>query len=279
MAEKLSRWVRFKRFLKRNMTPLWAKRFSYQVFAFITAVAMIGGVALYAFTKSYDDRKLTFVDGFTICAHTGAYNTPDNTLDSIEATIKGGADAVEVDVRQRPDGTVVMGHDIITTNSAGVELDTAFALIEKTDLKVNLDIKDTRALSELYKLIVKHKLEKQVFLTGVETFQCEEVAKNCPGIEYYVNYIPSRIKIFSDDYQVKILNMLEETGAVGINCNHTNASRTLSEVLHKNGYKLSVWTVDKEFQMKRALINEPDNITTRKVEELQNLIKNWGKKK
>ncbi len=250
------------------MTPLWAKRFSYQVFAFIVAVAMITGVALYAFTKSYDERKLTFVDGFTICAHTGAYNKPDNSIETIEASINGGADVVEVDVRQRPDGTVVMGHDIITTNSAGVELDTAFSVIEKSDIKVNLDIKDIKAL-----------FEKRVFLTGIETFQAKEAKEHCPDIEYYINYMPSRIKIFSEDYQIKILNMLEETGGVGINCNQTYASRTLSEVLHKNGYKLSIWTVDKQFQMKRALINEPDNITTRKVKELQDLIENWGKKK
>lgn len=279
MAEKISRWTRFKRFLKRNMTPLWAKRFSYQVFSFLVAVAMIAGVSLYAFTKSYDERKLTFVDGFTICAHTGAYDTQDNSIESIEAAIKGGADAVEVDVRQRPDGTVVMGHDIITTNSGGVDLETAFKLIEKTDLKVNLDIKDIKSLEALYALVKQYKLENRVFLTGIEPYQVKTAAEECPGLEYYINYMPSRIKIFSEDYQEKILGMLEETGAVGINCNHTYASRTLSEVLHKNGYKLSVWTVDKQFQMKRALVNKPDNITTRKVKELQYLIDHWGKKK
>ena len=96
---------------------------------------MIAGVALYAFTKSYDERKLTFVDGFTICAHSGAFSTPDNSLETIEAAIENDVDAIEVDVRQRPDGTVVMGHDIITTNSAGVELDTAFSLVEKSDIR------------------------------------------------------------------------------------------------------------------------------------------------
>ena len=240
---------------------------------------MIAGVALYAFTKSYDERKLTFVDGFTICAHTGAYSTPDNSIESVEAAMNDNVDAFEVDVRQRPDGTVVICHDIITTNSAGVELETVFKTIEKSDIRVNLDIKDIKVLEELYKLIKKYKYEKRVFLTGVEIFQCKAAAEYCPGIEYYVNYIPSRIKIFSEDYQIKILDMLEEAGAVGINCNHANASRTLSEVLHKHGYKLSVWTVDKQFQMKRALINEPDNITTRKVHELRALIDNWGKKK
>ena len=43
------------------MTPTWAKHFSYQVFAFLTSVAMIVGVADYAVTKSYAERKLTLM--------------------------------------------------------------------------------------------------------------------------------------------------------------------------------------------------------------------------
>ena len=59
MAKKISKWKKFKRFLKRNMTPTWARHFSYQVFALLTSVAMIVGVADYAVTKSYDERKLS----------------------------------------------------------------------------------------------------------------------------------------------------------------------------------------------------------------------------
>ena len=87
MAQPQSRWVRFKRFLKRNMTPTWAKHFSYQVFSFLVSVAMVIGVANYAITRSYDERKLTFVEGFTITAHTGAFNTNQNSLEAVQAAI------------------------------------------------------------------------------------------------------------------------------------------------------------------------------------------------
>ncbi|MGN0524022.1 MAG: glycerophosphodiester phosphodiesterase [Eubacterium sp.] len=276
MAEKISRWQKFKRFLRRNMTPTWAKHFSYQVISFLVSVAMVVGVANYAITKTYDERKLSFVEGFTITAHTGAFDTPDNTLASVQAAIDNKVDVFEMDVRQRPDGTIVMGHDIITTNSDGVEIKSAFEMLKPTGIKINLDIKETKALPELYKLIKECKMEEQVFLTGLDQSQTKIAKNDCPGINYYVNYQPSRYKIFSDDYQQKILKMLDETGAVGINCNHTYASRTLSDVLHKNGYKLSVWTVDKERNMKRALIIRPDNITTHYPDQLQNLIDNWG---
>ena len=277
MAEKVSRWKKFKKFLKRNMTPTWAKHFSYQVFSFLVSVAMVIGVANYAFTKSYDERKLTFVDGFTITAHAGAFDTPDNTLESVQAALDNNVDVVEIDVRQRPDGTVVMGHDIIVTNSDGVEVSSVFRLIKDEDIYINLDIKEMKVLPELHKLIVKYALTDRAFLTGIEYFQAKNVPENCPDVDYYINYVPSRIKIFSDDYQKKIIDLLEETGAIGINCNPRYACRTLAEVLHKNGYKLSVWTVDKEYQMKRALVNKPDNITTHHCDKLRELIDNWGK--
>ena len=101
MAKKISKWKKFKRFLKRNMTPTWARHFSYQVFAFLTSVAMIVGVADYAVTKSYDERKLSFMDDFTITAHTGAYDTEMNTLEAVKAAIKNNAEIIELDIRQR----------------------------------------------------------------------------------------------------------------------------------------------------------------------------------
>lgn len=275
--KKVSRWQKFKRFCKRNMTPLWAKRFAYQVISFIVSIAMVAGVAMYAFTKSYDSRKLNFVDGFTITAHTGAFNTEDNTIESVTAAINNKVDIVEIDIRRRPDGTVVMGHDLITTNNDGVEVSLVFDTVSKSNIKLNLDIKDLKALEGLHELIVQYKLEDRVFLTGIESYQADTAAEKCPGIEYYINYIPNRLLIFSEDYQERLLKTLEETGAIGINCNHRYASKTLAEFLHKNGYKLSVWTVDREYQMKRALVNEPDNITTREVETIRSLIENWGK--
>lgn len=277
MAEKVSRWKKFKKFLKRNMTPTWAKHFSYQVFSFLVAVAMVFGVANYAFTKSYDEISLTFVDGFTITAHSGAFNTSSNTLEYVQTALDNNADVVQIDIHQRPDGTVVMGNDIIVTNSDGVEVSSVFRMIKNKDVLIDLDIKEMKVLSELHKLIVKYGVNDKVFLTGIEYFQAKNVPKSCPDVDYYINYLPNRIKIFSDDYQQKIIDLLEETGAIGINCNQAYASRTLSDVLHKNGYKLSVWNVDKEYQMKRALVNKPDNITTNHCDKLNEIIQNWGK--
>lgn len=65
------------------------------------SVAMVIGVANYAITRSYDERKLTFVEGFTITAHTGAFDTNQNSLEAVQAAIDNQVEAMEIDVRQR----------------------------------------------------------------------------------------------------------------------------------------------------------------------------------
>lgn len=276
-AKNKKRIEKFKRFLKRNMTPTWAKRFAYQVVAFLVSVSMLVMVVSYAFNKTFDEHDLKFVDGFTITAHTGAYNTPDNSMESLEKAIEHGDASFEIEVRQRPNGTIVMSNDIINTNSDGTEITAAFQRVKRTDMHLNLDIRETRVLKNLHDLIVDYSLTDRVTLTGIEVFQANKVKENCPGVEYYVNYMPSRINIFTEDYQQKIIDMLEKTGAIGINCNYKYASRTLSNLLHKNGYKLSIWTVDGKYQIKRALVNTADNITTNNPQKVQHIINKWGK--
>ena len=278
MAKKISKWKKFKRFLKRNMTPTWAKHFSYQVFAFLTSVAMIVGVADYAVTKSYDERKLTFMDDFTVTAHTGSYGTQMNSVEAVEAAIKNNAQILEVDVRQRPDGTLVMSHDLVVTNNDGALLEDALKLIkEKEDMQINFDIKETRVLNALHALLVDYNLLDRSFLTGIEQINVKAVkASNCADMEYYLNYKPSKFKAFSDDYRQKIIKLLEDTGAVGINCNYKFAGAQLSNLLHKKGYKLSVWTVDSERNAKKMLVIKPDNITTKDPDMINRVINNWG---
>lgn len=278
MENKVSKWQKFKKFLKRNMTPTWAKHFSYQVAAFLVSVALVAGVATYAITKSYDERTLKFVDGFTVTAHTDSLGAEDNSLEFVQAALDNNVAVMEIDIRQRPDKTLVMNHDIAVTNSDGVPVADAFKLLQGGTCLINLDIKETRTLNALHDLLVEYNLLDRAFLTGISQPDIKAVKDSaCCDMEYYLNYQPSRFKIFGEDYQKKLLQILDETGAVGINCNFTGASGTLSKLLHENGYKLSVWTVNQTIIMKRILVLKPDNITTKQYEKLNSVIENWGK--
>ena len=278
MAEKITRWQKFKKFLKRNMTPTWAKHFSYQVISFLLSVCLVIGVTAYAINKTYDERTLTFVQGFTVTAHTGAFDTPENSMESVQAAIENNVQIIEIDIRQRPDKTLVISHDIVVMNNEGTPLADVFALLQQDDCLINLDIKETRTLDPLHDLLVEYNLLSRAFLTGIDQMNVNAVKESsCADMDYYLNCQPSRIKIFTDDYKVKIIDLLKETGAVGINCNYKYACATLSNLLHENGYKLSVWTVNTKFEMKRMLVTQPDNITTKEYGKLMSFIDNWGK--
>lgn len=271
------RWQKFKRFLKRNMTPTWAKHFSYQVISFIISVFMVIGVAEYAVTKSYDERKLSFVENFTITAHSGSFDTVENSLDFVQAAINNNVEVVELDVRQRPNGTLVMAHDIVITNNDGVPIADAFEILKGTSILINLDIKETRTLNALHDLLVEYELYGNAFLTGIESADVDAVKEStCADLDFYLNCQPSRMRIFTEDYRAKLLQTLEGTGAIGVNCNYKYAGGQLSELLHENGYKLSVWTVNKQKDMKRVLLRKPDNITTKQYDLLLSTIDNWG---
>lgn len=278
MAEKITRWQKFKKFLKRNMTPTWAKHFSYQVISFLLSVCLVIGVTAYAINKTYDERTLTFVQGFTVTAHTGAFDTPENSMESVQAAIENNVQIIEIDIRQRPDKTLVISHDIVVMNNEGTPLADVFALLQQDDCLINLDIKETRTLDPLHDMLVEYNLLSRAFLTGIDQMNVTAVKESsCADMDYYLNCQPSRIKIFTDDYKVKIIDLLKETGAVGINCNYKYACATLSNLLHENGYKLSVWTVNTKFEMKRMLVTQPDNITTKEYGKLMSVIDNWGK--
>ena len=278
MAEKITRWQKFKKFLKRNMTPTWAKHFSYQVISFLLSVCLVIGVTAYAINKTYDERTLTFVHGFTVTAHTGAFDTPENSMESVQAAIENNVQIIEIDIRQRPDKTLVISHDIVVMNNEGTPLADVFALLQQDDCLINLDIKETRTLDPLHDMLVEYNLLSRAFLTGIDQMNVNAVKESsCADMDYYLNCQPSRIKIFTDDYKVKIIDLLKETGAVGINCNYKYACATLSNLLHENGYKLSVWTVNTKFEMKRMLVTQPDNITTKEYGKLMSVIDNWGK--
>ena len=278
MAEKITRWQKFKKFLKRNMTPTWAKHFSYQVISFLLSVCLVIGVTAYAINKTYDERTLTFVQGFTVTAHTGAFDTPENSMESVQAAIENNVQIIEIDIRQRPDKTLVISHDIVVMNNEGTPLADVFALLQQDDCLINLDIKETRTLDPLHDMLVEYNLLSRAFLTGIDQMNVNAVKESsCADMDYYLNCQPSRIKIFTDDYKVKIIDLLKETGAVGINCNYKYACATLSNLLHENGYKLSVWTVNTKFEMKCMLVTQPDNITTKEYGKLMSVIDNWGK--
>lgn len=203
-------------------------------------------------------------EGFTVTCHAGSFHTKANSLDSIRTAVDWGADIVEFDVSFRPDGTAVIIHDSSPSMKQGEMLDEALKIVA-TDKKcrINLDIKSTANLPEVDRLVKKHGLSERVFYTGVFEDWVEAVRKSS-SIPYYLNHKITVEEAKDESSALEIINKAKELGAIGINSHYENATKEFSDIAHKNGLLISLWTVNKISDMAKVIETQPDNITTKK---------------
>ncbi len=217
-----------------------------------------------------DSRKLP--EGFTLTYHAGALNTKPNTVESIEAALADGAKVVEFDVSFRPDGTAVIIHADKPKENEGVLLDNALAAVAKNkNCRINLDIKSTANLPQVDALVKKRGLSERVFYTGVFRDWVETVKENS-DIPYYLNHNVSAEEAASTILLQKLAEEIISLGAIGLNSNFSNANASVTEVMHKNGLFVSLWTVNSSKDAARVIGYLPDNITTKKPHLIKNMI-------
>lgn len=102
-----------------------------------------------------------------ITAHSGCDGTQQDSLDSVQKGIELGADAVEVDVRQAVDGTLILSHDKPAAGAARATLEEAMAMVARAGIGINCDIKETGAIPGVLALAKKLGLPRErLILTG-----------------------------------------------------------------------------------------------------------------
>lgn len=226
--------------------------------------------------KHYENvKKLSgnLPEGFMVTFHAGALGTKPNTLDSIEKALAYGAKVVEFDVTFRPDGTAVIIHSDAPKADEGVLLGEALALVASDkECKINLDIKSTANLPEVDKLVKKHGLFDRVFYTGVFADWVETVKENS-AIPYYLNHKLTAEEATDKEKLQALAEKIISLGAIGLNSNFRNASKLATEVMHKNGLLVSLWTANKPSDMAKVIACLPDNITTKKPHITLDMLK------
>lgn len=239
------------------------------IFSFITVVFLTISIII---LKELKDMKNNLPDGFTYTAHTGCIKTKDNSLEAIAVGIENGADVVEFDLRFLEDGTPVLAHDEPTGKE--VTLDEAFKKVSEYDgILVNVDIKVTDNLQAVYPLAKKHGIEDRIFYTGVNAEFVEAVKKDSPEVPYYLNVSVQKPRKQTPEYLEELVKEVKESGAIGINFNKDNATKKLVDTFHENDLLVSIWTVNKKSKMLKILFMAPDNITTRRPDKMQDILK------
>ena len=203
-------------------------------------------------------------------AHTGCMKTNANSVQSIEAGYENGASIVEFDLNFDKNGEPVLSHD--APKGGEVTLDEAFGKVATYDnIRVNVDVKDDTYLEKVKPLAEKYGIENRIFFTGIHDGFVKKAKTT--GVEYYLNVKVDKKRKYTEEYLLSLVKKVKDSGAVGINFNHRNATKKLVKVFHDNGLLVSIWTVDRKMKMKKVLAMSPDNITTRKPDVLGKIIK------
>ena len=238
--------------------------------ALITSIVAVKKIS--SNTSELRKNDFTLPEGFTVTAHTGCEGERDNTLESIRAGAQAGADIVEIDLHFLSDGTPVLCHDTPKETKISEEmpsLESAFLLLSKLDVKMNVDVKSTANLSAVAELSDKSGVTGKIFFTGVEEKDVEAVKSATPDIPYYLNVSVEKKKNTDAEYLKTLVDKVKNCGAIGINMNFKHCSEELVEAFRGEGLLVSVWTANSKRDMLKSLSLSPDNITTRKPSMLK----------
>ena len=209
---------------------------------------------------------------FTITAHTGCMKTQENSLESFKAGIENGANIVEFDLYFTKNGEPVLSHN--EPVGGEITLDEAFKYLSAfKNTGINVDVKTCDALHKVYPTAQKYGVEDRIFYTGVKDEFVEPVRQNSPEVKYYLNVSVKKSK--EREYLMSLVEKVKNAGAIGINFKYTGATKELVEIFRENGLLVSIWTVNSKFRMKKILSFSPDNITTRKPDKLNEIVKKY----
>lgn len=224
------------------------------------------------FEKSELKHFLNGNKNFTVTAHTGAFGTEQNSLESVKAAIASKVDILEVDVTFRPDTTPVIKHDAAPTAGEGILLEEVFKLLsECKDKRINLDLKSFRedCLPSVEKLANDYKLIGRAFFTGVSEKDCATVARCCPNIPYYLN---CSLSSKSEEAVLALASKTVSLGAIGINMYFKKTYPDLYQMMNDKNILVSLWTVNTIKSIRKVLEYRTDNITTKDPQKVFEVI-------
>ena len=213
-------------------------------------------------------------------AHKGASEyAPENTLEAFRKAIKLKLDVVEFDVHHTKDGNLIVmhNHNVKKTTDGlgsihkltlkelrkfhepnGEKIPTLKEVIDilKNKCICKIDIKDSKIIEKVLKLIKKNNLEKSVIITS-----------NLTSVLKKTKNINPHIKTELGNFQVKrpIKEMIKEVKNIKadiISPKYTIITKKLVDESHKNGLEVHVWTVDDPKMMKKMIKLGVDGITS-----------------
>ena len=193
---------------------------------------------------------------FLRIAHRGyARAGRENSLETFASAIRRGADAIEVDVRRRADGVLVVHHDAGSSPGAAT-LEAVLALASSAGVQVNLDMKVGGVVTELVGAVRGAGLLGRATCTGGDWAMLAEIHRLEPGIRAGITVprrlAPRGVRIVQQLwYGFRLPALLRAYDAGLISANHQLVTRLIVRRVHRAGAQVWAWTVDDPREISR----------------------------
>jgi glycerophosphoryl diester phosphodiesterase len=208
-----------------------------------------------------------------IIAHRGfSGRYPENTLASVRAALVLGVDFVEIDVQETADGELIVFHDYRLNRICGVRgrvRDKTLAIIQKANPQVPMLRQVLQMCRGKARVLIEIKRADPLKVATVigETLMESEVivfSLSIPRIKKFAAANP-RIPRFGLVARRLPLAMarLKAVGIEGIGLSRrlVRSPRVVRRI-HQRGWKLFVWTVNREAEMKKLVSWGVDGLIT-----------------
>lgn len=215
-------------------------------------------------------------DRINITAHAGCMETEMDSIESIEAGIRYGANIVEVDLNIDENENLVLCHDEPKLWEKYIYFEEALGVIkDKKDILMNIDVKNDKTLKKLNSIILDYNMESRVFFTGLSFSNIIDNREELKKSNYFLNLDLSKfstIKLYKKKYLSELCNEFKILNIMGMNINYRFATPELIDACKEKGLLCSVWTVDDVIEMKKMIDLKVNSITTKRVDILKSTL-------
>lgn len=192
---------------------------------------------------------------------------PENTLQSFEAALRCGVDAIELDVLDRGTGPLVLGHSLAELGPAPPTLDQALDFLAGYDVAVHVDLKLTTRLDEVATALGRHGLSDRTVLSSFHLPSLRDVATHGSALPLGFTYPEDRYGVsrrpalrpairlgtlaLRRAIVTRIPAMIARAGASALMLQHAVVSAQAVERAHAAGAAVWAWTVDDPGELAR----------------------------
>ena len=211
--------------------------------------------------------------------HRGAARlAPENTLDSFEAALDHGVDAIEFDVLALPDGPLVLGHSLAELPDDRATLDDALEFLRERDVALHVDLKLTTRLDEVCAAIARHGIAERTVVSSFHLPSLHAVAASAPELPIGFTYPEDRYGVskrrgmkpvirlgtlaLRRAVVARVAPMIARAGATALMLQHAVVSPAAVARAHDAGAAVWAWTVDDPDELARLETAGVDAVIT-----------------